>query len=150
MKRDAITVTAAKVSVGAIAPELMEALREARASIAEDRQSLYECHADPRTGRVSDELCSPALAEYDALLARIDAALEDAACVETITWRTPAEQMPDSDTTVLIAIEEPRGDPVWSGYWDGNCWRTVDGWPLDGVVKGWADMPAGPQEGAAC
>lgn len=50
------------------------ALRAARKCIRTDRAALYACHFDRGTGRV-DATGAAGLAEYDAVLAQIDAAL---------------------------------------------------------------------------
>lgn len=50
------------------------ALRAARKCIQTDRAALHACHFDPAIGRV-DDTGQMALAEYDAVLAQIDAAL---------------------------------------------------------------------------
>jgi len=50
------------------------ALLHAKRCILLDRTALAEAHMDPRTNRVEDEAVG-ALAEYDEVLARIDAAL---------------------------------------------------------------------------
>lgn len=62
---------------------------------------------------------------------------------ETLTFHEPAEQMPDSDLTVIVRT---RGceEPVWLGYHDGEQWRDVDNLPID-VVR-WAELPAGGDE----
>ena len=59
---------------------------------------------------------------------------------ETVTWH-PASERPDSDTTVLLWIDE-----FACGWWDDadGVWRgCVDGCVLYGVTH-WA-MPEGPQ-----
>lgn len=61
----------------AAAPELAMALHSARRVIKESRESLYECHLNHATGRV-DDCALDGLAEYDAALAAIDAALTKA------------------------------------------------------------------------
>ncbi|WP_153114598.1 hypothetical protein [Rhodocyclus tenuis] len=60
---------------------------------------------------------------------------------ETIIWHPTAEQLPDSDTTVLITGNVEAGN-VWLGYLDGEQWRNADGWPIDPPTA-WATMPAG-------
>jgi len=63
---------------------------------------------------------------------------------ETITWHPVAERLPDSDITVMLAIEGVS-EPTWPGFWDGRAWRYVSGGIVAGRVTDWADMPAGPQ-----
>lgn len=63
----------------------------------------------------------------------------------SVTWVDAAEQLPDSDTTVLIHCSQ-SDDPVWMGYHDGETWRAVDGMDLgDAFVDHWADLPEAPQ-----
>lgn len=60
----------------------------------------------------------------------------------SVTW-IPADQLPDSDLTVLI--HHPAADePVWLGYWDDadGTWRTVDAARCE--VTHWADLPEPP------
>ena len=52
------------------------ALEVARAHIREDRATLFDCHLDPVTCRVDDELGAEALATYDRVLKAIDEAIE--------------------------------------------------------------------------
>jgi hypothetical protein len=61
---------------------------------------------------------------------------------ETLTWWTPAEKLPDSDTTVMLEMEDAEGDPVWPGYLDDEEWKLADGMPASKVVR-WAEMPKG-------
>lgn len=60
---------------------------------------------------------------------------------ETLTWFTPAEQMPDDEQTVLLDM--PGADErIWPGYRDGDEWRLADGMPAPRVCR-WAEMPRG-------
>lgn len=52
------------------------ALESARAMIQEDRQTLFDCHRDPATGLVDDELGAEAIATYDRVLKSINEALQ--------------------------------------------------------------------------
>lgn len=61
---------------------------------------------------------------------------------ETITWRTPAEALPDSDLTVLVRMPDGWDEPVWLGFHDGEEWKDPDGMPIATPAL-WADMPAG-------
>jgi hypothetical protein len=54
-----------------------EALKAARESIAADRECLFSCHVSPVSGAVEDRAGLEGLAEYDAVLALIDAALAE-------------------------------------------------------------------------
>lgn len=52
------------------------ALEYARTVIGDDRQALIDCHRNPATGLVDDELGAEALATYDRVLKAIDCALQ--------------------------------------------------------------------------
>lgn len=62
---------------------------------------------------------------------------------ELITW-TPATTLPDSDETVLIAIDG-ESEPIWIGYHDGEQWLLADGAEIVGTVTHWARFPEGPK-----
>ena len=59
---------------------------------------------------------------------------------ELLTWHAPSERLPDADLTVIVRMRGAE-EPVWLGYWSGEEWRDLDGFPVD-VVR-WADMPQG-------
>lgn len=65
----------------AAAPELLAVLRDARASVQENRDSLYESHYQPHTGDV-DAAGRVAVDVEDARLAKIDAAIAKATGTE--------------------------------------------------------------------
>lgn len=61
---------------------------------------------------------------------------------EYIEWR-PARNPPDADLVVLVSRQASmHGDPVWIGYWTGDEWLSVDGFPFHGITH-WADLPVG-------
>lgn len=60
------------------APELLAALFHARAHILLDRTSLADTHMNPVTNTVDDEHGIAGLAQYDAVLSVIDAAIAKA------------------------------------------------------------------------
>lgn len=63
---------------------------------------------------------------------------------ETITWNAIADRLPDVDETVLI-YSPGWSEPVWMGWWDGECWRADDGWPMhESPACYWAEIPKGP------
>jgi mannose-6-phosphate isomerase-like protein (cupin superfamily) len=64
--------------------------------------------------------------------------------VKSTLWRDVEQEMPDSDTTVMI--HNPGADePVWLGYNDGEIWREVSGKAIrKGRVKHWAEIIEGP------
>jgi hypothetical protein len=62
--------------------------------------------------------------------------------VTTTTWTPVANQLPDSDTTILL-FDENASEPVWPGYLDGNMWRYIDGMPAQPTH--WTEMPEGPK-----
>lgn len=57
------------------APYLMDAVRAARACIQQDRVALADAHMNPATNTVDDEGAA-GVAEYDAVLQQIDAAIQ--------------------------------------------------------------------------
>lgn len=60
---------------------------------------------------------------------------------EIVVWRRADQAKPDSDLTVMIIA---GGDTeAWPGYWDGEAWRSAEGFPLDHVIY-WTDMLEGP------
>jgi hypothetical protein len=59
-------------------------------------------------------------------------------------WKCCAEEMPDSDLTVLIANPIWPDDPVWIGYHDGDVWRDIDNMRLNSAPTHWMDFPAPP------
>lgn len=60
---------------------------------------------------------------------------------ELIEWFDPAEQMPDSDTTVMVKLSGEAD--AWMGYHDGERWIDVTGFPM-AVPIIWAHVPQGP------
>lgn len=65
---------------------------------------------------------------------------------ETITWHTPAERMPDIDTTVLLRMPENYSEPVWPGFFTGEVWCDESSMVVDQPLA-WAEMPAGAPAG---
>lgn len=59
-------------------------------------------------------------------------------------WKRVDDEMPDSDSTVLI-FHKDEDEPVWLGYHDGETWRTVEGTRT--AVSHWSEMPDGPNTG---
>ena len=53
-------------------------------------------------------------------------------------WIDADHALPDSDTTVVINVLD-SAEPVWLGFYDGECWRNVEGFPV--TVAAWSDMP---------
>lgn len=66
--------------------------------------------------------------------------------IEQLQW-FPAALPPDDDVTVLICRDGEPDEPVWLGYKDGDTWRHVEGFAVDGSfpVTAWAEMPGGPR-----
>lgn len=52
-------------------------------------------------------------------------------------WRDTADELPDSDETVLVECD--GDEPVWLGYHDGAQWLSVDGEAIH--VTGWMPLP---------
>lgn len=61
--------------------------------------------------------------------------------VDEARWRRCADEMPDSDQTVMIHHAE-EDEPVWLGYHDGETWRLVDGTRC--AVSHWKHLPPPP------
>ena len=68
--------------------------------------------------------------------------------IESINWIAVAEELPDSDTTVLVCA--PGADePVWFGYYDGVYWFATTGEEYGNeeeiaqAVIAWAHIPKG-------
>lgn len=57
-------------------------------------------------------------------------------------WIDAAQQLPDDDQCVLIALDDGE---VWTGYHDGDDgWRYVSSDPLGGRVTHWMQLPEPP------
>lgn len=61
---------------------------------------------------------------------------------EALTWIPIADQLPDADLTVLIALDEEHDEPTWFAFYEGDRWLDISGLPLRGVTH-WAEMPKG-------
>jgi hypothetical protein len=60
----------------------------------------------------------------------------------TIEWFTPAEQMPDDDTFVLLAADGETD----TGYLQDGAWYRDMSMPVEvGAPDFWAHIPAGPE-----
>ncbi len=58
------------------------------------------------------------------------------------SWTSTADQLPDDDTMVLIALTDGE---VWPGYLDGTTWRDTNAYPIEAARVGhWMHMPAPP------
>jgi len=64
--------------------------------------------------------------------------------IEETRWRDCSREMPDADTTVLIACPD-ENEPVWMGYWDGLAWWSVEGGTVK--VSHWKHLPEPPNAG---
>lgn len=66
--------------------------------------------------------------------------------VAAIRWIPVSEELPDADTTVLIALGS--GD-VWAGYVDdAGVWLYMDSMLVEyRTVTHWTEMPAHPDDG---
>lgn len=91
--------------------------------------------------------------EVEAIIARHPEAKTDTALLMRLAalaqsqsdqaqWRDATKELPDADTTVLIAIPEAECEPVWVGYHDGTVWRDIQ----DVAVKvtHWMHLPTPP------
>ncbi len=61
----------------------------------------------------------------------------------TITWSPVKRELPDSDTTVLVHLEDGE---VWTGFLDEGVWRFVSGERIEAEVMHWAHFPEPPQD----
>lgn len=72
----------ANICLASAAPDLFRVLAAARLVIAQDRAGLFAAHMSCQSGEVEDDLGKAAIAEYDAMLRQIDAALSKATGAE--------------------------------------------------------------------
>lgn len=71
--------------------------------------------------------------------------VETAPAFESLTWLPVAEDMPDDEMTVLIALHPDANEPVLFGYHTGGDWvECATGGVIRHKVTHWCDMPAGP------
>jgi len=67
-----------------------------------------------------------------------------AAC-DSVIWISPKVEMPDDETTVLIALSDGE---VWTGYHADGMWLFCEGSPIDQgdgtFVEWWAEFPLPP------
>lgn len=66
-----------------------------------------------------------------------------------MSWTACADEMPDSDITVLVSNPAWNGE-VGLGFHDGEVWRDQDGvaWSGNGddlPPTHWMDLPEGPK-----
>lgn len=63
---------------------------------------------------------------------------------EVLQWRRCAEELPDSDTTVMVFAPD-NDEPVWLGWYDADTeeWREIGAGALPSVTH-WTDIPRGP------
>jgi len=57
------------------------------------------------------------------------------------TWIDASQQLPDDETTVLIALDDGE---VWTGYHEGDQWFYVSADPLGARVTHWMELPEPP------
>jgi len=60
-----------------------------------------------------------------------------------IGWIAVKDRLPNDDSTVLIAMKD-GDETVWLGYYDGDCWYSVDATPIRTRVTHWAPKPSPP------
>lgn len=65
---------------------------------------------------------------------------------ERVTWIPVEEELPDSETTVLIFGAEGLDPPVWLGWYDSlaKVWREVSADEVANITH-WAEIPEGPK-----
>jgi len=59
-------------------------------------------------------------------------------------WYDVRIAMPDADATVLVYAPEST-EPIWLGYFDGECWRDVSADAYEHPVTHWMDIPEPPE-----
>jgi hypothetical protein len=59
----------------------------------------------------------------------------------TLAWIPSAQELPDDEATVLIAMDDQE---VWTGFTEGGVWHYVSGERVSGKVTHWADFPPPP------
>ena len=59
-----------------------------------------------------------------------------------VFWRVAARELPDSDITVLLYLE--NSGEIWTGYHAGDRWRFFSADRIEEPVLYWADFPAPP------
>jgi hypothetical protein len=57
------------------------------------------------------------------------------------TWKRCADELPDDDMTVLLALADGE---VWTGFRDAGKWRYVSADLIEIEVTDWMDFPAPP------
>lgn len=68
--------------------------------------------------------------------------LAAAAQAQAPAWIPVGTELPDADTIVLIAIDDPVCEPVWIGYLDGQVWRDFQ--DVEVRVTHWRHLPEPP------
>lgn len=65
---------------------------------------------------------------------------------ENIVWIPVVEEVPDSDTTVLL-FDAKASEPVWPGYYDDGVedWFYVSSGSVKAAPTHWANFPEGPK-----
>ena len=59
-------------------------------------------------------------------------------------WKSTADELPDDETTVLVALEDGE---VWPAYHYAGSWIYVTGDPISASrVTHWMDMPEHPND----
>lgn len=73
--------------------------------------------------------------------------------LESIVWHDVDDRMPDSDYTVMAAIDPKRAEPwdydlTFEAYYDGEAWieAATGATVIDGAVTHWAHKPVGPNK----
>lgn len=112
-----------------------EQVKRAAEVLREYAEMIYESglhRSGPNKGRC-DPPIEEEVAEYRSLAEALD----------RLGWIALAERLPDDDITVMIAMKDGT-EPVWLGYYDGDCWYSVDATPIRTRVTHWRPMPEGP------
>lgn len=62
----------------------------------------------------------------------------------SVKWIDADLERPDDNLAVLMYIPD-ADEPVWLGYIEGGTWFEMDGFPVEGEVKAWCDLPKPPE-----
>ena len=101
---------------------------------------VRQIDGSPET-RSRDESVTAHISAVDAASTFIE--LDD---LSKTIWFDAAVQLPDDETTVLIALDDGE---VWTGYVEGDQWLYVTGDPMEAKVTHWQHLPCPPLRGAA-
>jgi len=62
----------------------------------------------------------------------------------SVLWKDANLEKPDDNLAVLIYIPD-ADEPIWLGYLEDGTWFEMDGFPVEGEVKAWCNLPDPPE-----